>query len=248
MAEKMAAKRKLWTTESMEAAVIKGKGLREASRRHNDPVETLRRVNGSVAVGCKAGPATILSDEEEDLLYEYIINIADMGYGLTREDIRGHKHSFKDGKAGRGWFDGFKARHPNLSFRTPQSLLFARALSASEYVVADFFAKLESIYGRLNLITKPMQVYNADETGVSVVHKMEKVLAHLGRRHVYSVASGEKGKTHTILTCVSASGMVLPPMMVYPRKNKVPDNVREGSVPNTLFVHSDSGWINADLF
>lgn len=93
-----------------------------------------------------------------------------------------------------------------------------------------------------------MLVYNADETGVSVVHNMGKVLAHLGRRHVYSVASGEKGKTHTILTCVPASRMVLPPMMVYPQKNKVPDNVREGCVPNTLFVHSDSGWINADLF
>ena len=256
------AKRKLWTDESMEAAykaVINGKGLREAARTHNVPVETLRRrVNGAVAMGCKPGPSTILSDEEEDLLCEYIITIADMGYGLTREDIQrlacriadksGHKHPFKDGKAGRGWFDGFKARHPKLSFRTPQSLSFARAVSANEYVVGDFFAKLGSIYGRLNLITKPMQVYNADETGVSVVHKMGKVLAHVGRRHVYSIASGEKGKTHTVLTCVSASGMVLPPMMVYPRKKRVPDNVREGCVPNTLFVHSDTGWINADLF
>ena len=47
-----------------------------------------------------------------------------------------------------------------------------------------------------------MLVYNADEMGVSVVHKMGKVLAQCGRRHVYSVASGEKGKTHTILTCL----------------------------------------------
>ena len=189
------AKRKLWTTESMEAAykaVINGKGLREASRMHNVPVETLRRrVTGSVAMGCKPGPATILSDEEEDLLCEYIINIADMGYGLTREDVQrlackiaektGRKHPFKDGKVGHGWFDDFKARHPKLSFRTPQSLLFARAVSANEYLVSDFFAKLGSSYGRLNLITKPMQVYNADETGVSIVHKMGKVLAHLGR-------------------------------------------------------------------
>ena len=65
---------------------------------------------------------------------------------------------------------------------------------------------------------------------------------------MYSVVSGEKGKTHTILTCISASGVVLPPMMIYPRKKKVPDKVREGCVPNTLFVHSDTGWINADLF
>ena len=54
--------------EAAYEAVINGKGLREASRMHNVPVETLRRrVSGSVAVGCKPGPATILSDEEEDL-------------------------------------------------------------------------------------------------------------------------------------------------------------------------------------
>ena len=206
----MAAKRKLWTTESMEAAyeaVINGKGLREASRMHNVPVETLRRrVTGSVAMGCKPGPATILSDEEEDLLCEYIINIADMGYGLTREDVQrlackiaektGRKHPFKDGKAGCGWFDGFKSHHPKLSFRTPQSLSFARAVSANEYLVSDFFAKLGSIYGRLNLITKPMQVYNADETGVSIVHKMGKVLAHLGRRRVFCCVRREGKNPH----------------------------------------------------
>ena len=52
----------------------------------------------------------------------YIIKIADMGYGLTKEDVQrlafsivekiGYKHLFTDGKAGRGWFDGFKSRHP----------------------------------------------------------------------------------------------------------------------------------------
>ena len=209
-------------------------------------------------MGCKPGPSTILSDEEEDLLCEYIINRADMGYGLSREDIQrlacniaeklGRKHPFKDGKGGRGWFDGFKARHPQLSFRTPQSLSFTRAVSANEYVVADFFAKLGAIYGRLNLVTKPMQVYNADETGVTIVHKPGKVLAQLVRRHVYSIASAKKGKTHTVVSCVSASGMVLPPMMIYPRKQSVPHHFRQDCVPNTLFVNSETGWITSDLF
>ena len=138
--------------EAAYEAVNNGKGLREASRMHNVPVETLRRrVTGSVAMGCKPGPATILSDEEEDLLCEYIINIADIGYDLTREDVQrlackiaeknGRKHPFKDGKAGCGWFDDFKARHPKLSFRTPQSLSFARAVEANEYLVSDFFSQ-----------------------------------------------------------------------------------------------------------
>ena len=108
-------------------------------------------------------------------------------------------------------------------------------------MVADLFAKLGAIYGRLNLVTKPMQVYKADETGVTIVHKPGKVLAQLGRRHVYSIASAEKGKTHTVVSCVSASGMVLPPMMIYPRKQSVPHNFQQDCVPNTLFVNSETG-------
>ena len=50
--------------------------------------------------------------------------------------------------------------------------------------INDFFGKLGSIYGRLNLISKPMQVYNCDETGVTIVHKPGKVIAQLGRRNV----------------------------------------------------------------
>ena len=55
----------------MEAAyqvVLDGKGLRETSRLYNVPVETLRRrVNGSVGLGCKPGPATILNTRRSTL-------------------------------------------------------------------------------------------------------------------------------------------------------------------------------------
>ena len=93
-----------------------------------------------------------------------------------------------------------------------------------------------------------MQIFNADETGVSVVHKPGKVIAQLGRHNVYSITSAERGKTHTILSCVSASGYVLPPLMIYPRKKSVPDNLKVGAVPNTVFRNSDSGWINSDIY
>ena len=67
-----------------------------------------------------------------------------------------------------------------------------------------------------------------------LVHKPGKVVAEMGRHKVYAFTSAEKGKTHTILTCVSASGHVLPPMMIFPRK-KTPANFREGAVAQTLF-------------
>ena len=90
--------------------------------------------------------------------------------------------------------------------------------------INDFFGKLGAIYGRLNLICKPMQIYNCDETGVSVVHKPGKIVAEMGCHKVYAVISAERGKTHTILTCVSASGYVLPPTMIFPCKQMPPGN------------------------
>lgn len=121
----MAQKRKLWSTESMAAAVQSvqdGKGLREASRLYNVPVETLRRrVTGKVDMECRPGPPTVLTQEEEDAIVRYLIEMADMGYGLTREVVTkmvyvyvskcGRENPFKNETAGR-W--GFKSRHPNL--------------------------------------------------------------------------------------------------------------------------------------
>ena len=233
--------------------------IREASKLYNVPFETLRRrVIGSVNSGCKPGPATVLTEAEEEHLASYLIQMADMGFGLSREtvmclafkivDATQRKHPFKDQKAGRAWFDGFRRRHPKLSIRSHLPLSYCCARCANLDIINDFFGKLGSIYGRLNLICKPMQIYNCDETGVSVVHKPGRVVAEMGRHKVYAVTSGEKGKTHTILTCVSASGHVLPPMMIFPHKQTPPANFHEGAVAQTLFANSTNGWINTNLF
>ena len=100
----------------------------------------------------------------------------------------------------------------------------------------------------MNLVSKPMQVYNVDESGVNVVHKPCKIVAELGRHNVYSITAAERGKTHTIVACVSASGFVLPPMMVYPRKKSVPEDLKEGAVLNTLFTNSVNGLITKELY
>ena len=118
-------------------SVQDGKGLREAARMHNVPVETLRRpVIGVVDIFCKPGPPTILTPEEESALEKHIVTMAELGFGLTRDDVirlafsivekSGRQHPFKDGKAGQEWFDAFRARHPHLTLRTPQPLSYCR--------------------------------------------------------------------------------------------------------------------------
>ena len=56
-----------------------------------------------------------------------------------------------------------------------------------------------------------MQVYNSNETGITIVFKLGKVIAKLGWKNVYSISAAERGKTHTVLSCVSACGFLVPP-------------------------------------
>ena len=168
--------------------------------------------------------------------------------GLNRAQT---KHPFKDEKAGHAWFDGFHWRHPRHTIRSPQPLSYCRALCANTDTVNDFLGKLGAIYGRLNLIAKPTQVYNCDKMGVSIVHKpgKGKVVCEVQQRNVYATISAKKAKTHTILSCISASGYILPSMMVYPHKRSLPGKVK-GAISNTctLFVSSKNGRINTAFF
>ena len=109
--------------------------------------------------------------------------------------------------AGRAWFESFMSRHPTLKLKVPQPLSHACAKNTDD---EQIFQKLGGIYACLNL-----QIYNLYECGISTVHKPGRVITKLNHKSVWAVTSGEKGKTHTILTCVSASGQAIPPMMIF---------------------------------
>ena len=55
-----------------------------------------------------------------------------------------------------------------------------------------------------------------------------------------------EGKTHTIRTHGSASGNVLPPIIIFPREHLSNKQVH-GCVPGTLFACSSNGWIDQVL-
>ena len=73
---------------------------------------------------------------------------------------------------------------------------------------------LAFICAKLNILSKPMQIYNTDETGVTIVQEPGKMVAELVTKCVWAITSVEKGKTHTVVVCVSASGFALHPMII----------------------------------
>ena len=59
---------------------------------------------------------------------------------------------------------------------------------------------------------------------MTVVFKPNKVIAELGKRNVYALSAAEGENT---LSCVSATGFIVPPMMIYPCKTCVPHKSRK---------------------
>ena len=130
--------------------------IRRAADRYSvDHVSLSRRVNGKVPLKCKPGPSTFLTHREEELLLEYVFDMADRGFGLTITDVRelavrvvaksGRKSPFSGNKAGWDWYKGFKARHPQLVLRKAEPMSAQRINNSTPEVIKDYFEKLAAV-------------------------------------------------------------------------------------------------------
>ncbi|CAG7723194.1 unnamed protein product [Allacma fusca] len=62
------------------------------------------------------------------------------------------------------------------------------------------------------------QIYNMEETCLSIVQKPLPILARRGTNSVGRITSGERGRLITAMYCCSATGVFIPPMLVFPGK------------------------------
>ena len=58
-------------------------------------------------------------------------------------------------------------------------------------------------------------IYNTDETGCATDEKSETIVAEKGIKQIGSVTSGERGELVTITNAINASGIALPPMLLF---------------------------------
>ena len=77
-------------------------------------------------------------------------------------------------------------------------------------------------------------------------HKTSKVVSTKGTKKVRQVSSGNKTQI-TVLGCASATGQVIPPMVVFTGKH-FNHMLSRGEVPGTLYGMSPNGWMDQELF
>ncbi|CAF1487813.1 unnamed protein product, partial [Didymodactylos carnosus] len=199
-----------------------GKSIRQVAADSHIPLSTLQRHASGDVLQFGSGRSTHFTIEEEKHLANAltVLHVKEWGEPLTIEEFLKlvaiyTKHikrpdMFKDGTPSRDWYYGFMTRQCDLKLKTPQPLEKAR-VDISQSTITKWCALIESIFEKCNLMDKPSQIFNCDETGFSDKSSAKKVLVRKNKRFTYQVQYGS-GKAHiTTLFCISTSGQILPP-------------------------------------
>jgi len=234
------------------SAVENGMTVRRASECFGVPKSSLHdRISGKVQHGKRPGPISYLTVEEESELANFLIRCADIGYphslpqvlGLVQEII---EYKGINASVSYGWWQRFCQHNKEVSLRTAVPLARVRAMATDVKVLEKYFDILEQTLKDNKIFNNPTRIYNCDETGLSLSPKGIKVVAKRGSKNVSGI-SGDNKTQITVLACTSASGICIPPMVIFDRKTLNPE-LTTGEVPGTIYGLSKSGWINRELF
>ena len=157
----------------------------------------------------------------------FLSRVAQIGHGRTRREViaiveRILSSHGNTKTATPGWWTSFTRRHPNLTLRTPATLSLARASASDCDILDNYFDELESTLEANELLDKPCQIFNMDETGMPLDPKPLKIVTWKGHKNPSQVSSGVKTQI-TVVGCVSAGGQCLPPIVKWDCKSLPPE-------------------------
>ena len=159
--------------------------------------------------------------DQEDELEDLVMYYARRGFPFSDDKLcqlayelasKTRRKGFAPTKktAGQKWLQGFLKRKPNLHRKNSQNISAARAIGTNPVQIEKFFELLVQCVRKWKIEFLPNNIWNIDESGLQDVLKSQKVIGVKGER-AFQTISDEKGETSTVVTYISAGGMVVPP-------------------------------------
>ena len=214
----------------------------------------------------------MLPDYIEEELARFLIEMCQIGYGVTKGEIPGIVKSildkgnnssnerytskyFKNNTPSISWVYKFLKRTPSVCCRIPENLGILRA-HVTESTIQQWFKRFEMfLKNEHNIDAKEFltpensgRIYNVDESGFPLngTAGQLKVVALRGAKNVTRIVSESKTQI-SVLGCADASGILHKPLIIFPGvRPKINFGSAEASHFNLAF--SSNGWISSDIF
>lgn len=231
----------------------------KASQMYCIPRTTLRNKftgkSPEVSLG-HSGILSILGNENEQLLVDWVLASSKMGFPVDREGLLSSvkklvdeldlKTPFVNNRPGKKWFYSFMQRHKILFQKHAEYVNRARG-SVTEEKIRNWFTEVYGLLGDNTAILKePNRIFNLDETCFHLAPKGELILGERGK-NVYDEHSNSNKENITTLFVTNALGTWAPPLTLY-KYERIPAIIARSAPPGWGIGKSENGWMTAETF
>jgi hypothetical protein len=178
------------------------------------------------------------------------------GFAPSRKDVQilaftlarklGIRHRFCVAKerAGKDWSASFVRRHPEIVVRRAEGISLSRAWGMKKENTGKCFELLKKTLLENDLMKKPGNIFNVDETCLQLSNKPGYVLAKRGSKDVHLLKSVA---TISVMACRSAEGHFIQPVCIFKGVNKKPE-FEEGFPPgSSVFMSEKSPCVTSEI-
>ncbi|XP_004208585.2 uncharacterized protein LOC101237085 [Hydra vulgaris] len=134
-----------------------------------------------------------------------------------------------------------------LYLRKPEATRLARSSTFNKHTVSLTYDNFRKALSQSPLYIKATDIWNLDETGLSIVHVPYKILAPLIMKQVRSMTSAERRTMVTMKAAINEIGGFIIPMVIFPRVN-FKDFMITGAPEGSIGGTNQSGWSNESMF
>ncbi|KAK3096946.1 hypothetical protein FSP39_005022 [Pinctada imbricata] len=241
-------------------ALVQSKvSIRKAAKECNLSYSFLqRRTSGEVGIDYRNGPRPVFSKEEEEAMAHWLSEMALRGMGLTPKEFMDfvqkvvkkerRKSPFTDDRPGYEWYYAFLARNSHLVDTMPETPLEYSRSKLTRQEIDKWYTGFRDFLLSKHLLTKPAQIWNADETGFTMGTKASKVIGPTKAVSIPHVTGGSSKERLTAMFCANADGKMMPPFLVYPGSKPIGCNPIMNGITGTSLEYSKKGWMTAEIF
>ena len=164
---------KKYLKQSLLDAVNSSLDSKAAAKLYNVPASTIRRHRRGPSVRSRIGRPSYLSNTEENYFVALLQLLPDYGFPVTCDvALKLSSDYFKSlglsDNPGKKWLHSFVDRYSDdIKWKKQSKLERAREETFTEAVRSGWFVTLESVMIKHDLLDKPGQIFNVDETGFS---------------------------------------------------------------------------------
>jgi len=185
------------------------------------------RHKGVIPLDATAGKKPYLTKEEEDIIKNFLIDVAGLGFGYNKESLKNLIRQLLNKPANTltdGWVQYFFSKHPDITTRRAEALDRLRAREIKKENINYYFDLLRIAYEKIRLLSNgneitPQRIFSMDETAISMNKHSKYVISQKGVKDAFFITS-ENRQHVTLVGHASASGFAGHPFFILPRKTK----------------------------